>query len=293
MIIDSLISKNLIHPPKWMPANTHFLTMMGSHAYGVASEGSDMDIYGFCIPPKDMVFPHLAGEIEGFGTQKKRFEQWTEAHIHDGPKEYDFSVYGIVKFFRLCMENNPNMTDALFVPRRCIIHSTKVAEHVRDNRRIFLHKGSFHKFRGYAFSQMAKIKTKKHEGNAERSADQEKFGYSTKYAYHLVRLALEAEQILVEHDLVLDNNTAILRSIRNGEWTLDDIENWFKVKEAALETLYSTSTLRSHPDEAAIKNLLLECLEMHWGTLNDAVKVERPADLILREMQSVIDRYKG
>ncbi len=292
MIIDKLVEKKLIHPPKFLAANTHYLCMMGSIAYGVATEKSDMDIYGFCIPPKEDVFPHLAGDIPGFGSQKQRFEQWTEAHIHDGDKEYDFTVFSIVKFFSLCMQNNPNILDSLYVPRRCIIHATKVGELVREHRKMFLHKGSFHKFRGYAFSQLAKIRTKDHSANAERSADVAQFGYSTKYAYHLVRLALEAEQILVDHDLVLDSNTAILRSIREGQWKLEDIEEWFKEKEKSLETLYATSTLRSHPDEAAIKKLLIDCLEMHYGSISEAVKIETPVDLLVRQLQAVIDQYK-
>jgi hypothetical protein len=28
------------------------------------------------MPPKEMVFPHLAGQIEGFGRQQQRFEEW-------------------------------------------------------------------------------------------------------------------------------------------------------------------------------------------------------------------------
>jgi hypothetical protein len=31
---------------------------------------------------------------------------------------WDFQIFGIVKFFQLAMENNPNVVDALFTPRR-------------------------------------------------------------------------------------------------------------------------------------------------------------------------------
>ena len=144
MILQTLASKNLIHPPKWLPDNTMLLMTMGSQAYGVSNDSSDHDVYGMCIPPKEEVFPHLGGEIMEFGQQKKRFNEWSEHHIFYPEKgvEYDFVVFNIVKYFQLCMENNPNMIDSLFVPRNCVIHSTMIGEYLRENRHQFLHKGS-------------------------------------------------------------------------------------------------------------------------------------------------------
>jgi uncharacterized protein len=81
--IARLAQRGLARPPAWLPDNTHYETLMGSVAYGVESGGSDWDVYGFCIPPKELVFPHLQGEIAGFGTPVKRFEQFEQHHIHD------------------------------------------------------------------------------------------------------------------------------------------------------------------------------------------------------------------
>lgn len=162
MLVHDLARRNLIHPPRWLPDNTIYLTVMGSQAYGVGNDTSDHDIYGVCIPPKELVFPHLGGEIPGFGRQIQRFEVWQEHHIQNPDKqvEYDFAVYGIVKFFQLCMDNNPNMLDSLFVPRTAIIHTTPIAEMFRENRKLFLHKGAWHKFKGYAYSALNKLRGK-------------------------------------------------------------------------------------------------------------------------------------
>ena len=81
MILDNLYKQKLIHPPKWLLSNCAYLTVMGSQAYGVSSDDSDLDVYGFCVPPKDLVFPHLAGEIPGFGQQIQRFDQWQEHKV--------------------------------------------------------------------------------------------------------------------------------------------------------------------------------------------------------------------
>lgn len=295
MLLNRMQKLNLVHPPKWLPDNVVMLTVMGSQAYGVSADDSDLDVYGVCIPPKELIFPHLAGEIPGFGRQIQRFESWQEHHVIDPDKkvEYDFAIFGIVKYFQLCMDNNPNMIDSLFVPRNCVIHSTAIGEHIRENRKVFLHKGAWHKFKGYSYAQMSKIRNKQNRSNDKRAASIEKFGYDVKFAYHVVRLMNEVEQILIEHDLDLQRNREQLKSIRRGEWSLEQIESYFNNKEHALETAYANSTLPHSPDEDKIKTILLQCIEMHYGNLEGAVKVTSPLDKVLRELQSVIDRYKN
>ena len=53
-----------------------YLTIMGSHAYGTATELSDFDLYGFIVPPIDIIFPHLNGKILGFGKDYTPFNQY-------------------------------------------------------------------------------------------------------------------------------------------------------------------------------------------------------------------------
>lgn len=290
--IQRLETDKKIQPPKWLSKNIHYLTQMGSVAYAVNKDDSDVDIYGFCMPPKEHIFPHLAGEIYGFGTQIQRFEQWQQHHVKDSHKEYDFGVYSIVKYFQLAMENNPNMLDSLFTPQRCVLFCTQIGQNVRDNRKMFLHKGSYKKLRGYAYSQKNKIGSKEHSDNEKRQADIEKFGYSTKYAYHLIRLVLQAEQILREHDLDLEQNKEILKSIRRGEWELSRVYEFFDNKEKQLEDLFLKSTLQEKPQEDQIKKLLLECIEHHYGSISASVQVGVSTETLLEDLRSIIKKYE-
>ena len=167
MILQKLKSKQLFKEcPDWLPDNTHYLVQIGSVAYGVSSNDSDVDLLGFAIPRKDDVFPHLAGEIIGFGDPYKPFGTWQEHKIidPDTQKEYDFTVHSIVKYFHLCMENNPNLIDSLFVPERCISHITSIGQMVRDKRKMFLHKGCWPRFKNYAYRQMHKLEIKESHG---------------------------------------------------------------------------------------------------------------------------------
>lgn len=98
-----------------------------------------------------------------------------------------------------------------------------------------------------------------------------RFSMDTKFAYHIVRLLLQAEQIMMEHDLNLERNSEVLKAIRNGEWTLERLKTWFAEKELSLEKLYTASTLRHSPDWDALRNILLCCLEEKHGKVSNEI----------------------
>jgi hypothetical protein len=122
-LLQHLIDQKLIRPPHWLAPNTCYLTIMGSIAYGVADTNdetaqSDFDLYGFCIPPKEVVFPHLAGHVWGFGKYRDGiprdwFGQFQQHHVNDPTarggkgRTYDLQIYNIVKYVNLCMECKP------------------------------------------------------------------------------------------------------------------------------------------------------------------------------------------
>lgn len=296
MILQDLATKGLIHPPRWLSDNTQYLAIVGSESYGANTDSSDRDLQGFCIPPKDDLFPHLRGEIAGFGYQHQRFSDWQQHHIYDPSRrmEYDFAVYSIVKFFQLAMDNNPNILDIISVPTQCVVHITQVGQMVRDNRKIFYHAGCFAKFRGYANKQMSKLDDNANRSNPKRAADIEKNGYDTKFLMHVVRLALECEQLLLTGELDLQRDSQTLLSIRRGEWTLEHGKKWWEEKSRALETVYANCKALPHtPDEEKIKDLLFQCLEQHYGSLQSAVVRVPQLDSLIDDLEAVVQKYKG
>jgi predicted nucleotidyltransferase len=294
--LQRLTDRGLVKPPRWLPGNVQYETIMGSVAYGVSSDTSDVDVYAWAIPPKEDIFPHLRGETPGFGKQGKRFEVFQEHHVEDRDalaghgRSYDLTVFGIVKFFALALENNPNIIDSLFPPATCVLHCTRVGNLVRENRRLFLHKGAWPKFKGYAYAQLHKLATKEPKG--KRAELVAAHGFDTKFGYHVVRLIGEVEQILLEGDIDLQRNNEQLKAIRRGEWTEDRLRRWFADKESHLERAYAESTLRSTPDEPRIKALLLQCLEEHYGSLEGCVVEPDRAVAALRNIQAELDRVK-
>lgn len=290
-LIKQLRDKSIVSPPSFVTDNIIYEARIGSIAYGVSNDTSDNDIYAITIPPKKNVFPHLNGDIIGFGTQTEQFQQWQQHHVLCDKKSYDLTAYGIVNCFRLFISNNPNMLDFLFTPDSYVTFATRIGNIIRGNRHKFLSKKCFNKFKNYSFSQMKKIKEKKFS-DSTRKENVEKHGYNTKYAYHLVRLLLECEEILMEHNLTLNRNIQILRSIRDGEWTLEQINDFFMKKEAGLEEVYSKSTLRIVPDEEAIKEILFSCLEQHYGSLEKCVHRNSNTESLIKKLDDIINEYR-
>jgi len=293
MLLDDLLKKKLIQPPTWLTSNCHFLTIHGSIAYGTNSDTSDFDVYGWAIPKKEIIFPHLNGEIEGFGKQKQRFDQWCQHGILDKEAQqdgriYDFTVYGIVRFFQLCMENNPNVLETLFTASDCILHITSIANIIRDNRYLFLHKGIIPKLSGYAHSQLKKAASPNKVG--KRAERVRQLGWDAKHLSHVVRLALQAEDVLKFHDLDLRKHREHVKAVKRGDISLDEVKKWFNEQEVLLKKLEPESTLPWGPNEPKIKQLLIDCLEHHFGSLEKCVV---NLDKDKNTLESIIDLLKS
>lgn len=153
-VLARLIEKREIDAPLWLKDNICFEAMSGSVAYGVSKDSSDKDYTGFCIPPKSDVF--YDNELPHFGKPRDRFAQYQKHQFKYNGDVYDFNCYSISKYFHLCMDCNPNMMETLFYPVDVTTHSTQIHQIVKDNRHLFLHKGAYHRLKGYAYSQMSK-----------------------------------------------------------------------------------------------------------------------------------------
>lgn len=273
-VVKKLVENKLMTPPYDFVEETVYEVIMGSVAYGVSNNTSDMDIYAVAVPHKSMVFPHLTGNITGFGPSPESFDVYQKHHMVLEEKEYDVAIYSLVKYFALCADNNPNMIDSLFVPERCVLHATDIGYHMRSYRKLFLSKRIFDKLRGYAFKELKSLETYKPDIGGKRQALVDEFGYNVKSAYHVVRLMLEAEQILAEGDLDLERNREQLKFVRRGGYSLKELKEWFQHKEKELTTAYTSSKVQVKVNYKQLNTLLFECLEMHFGSLEMAQDVD-------------------
>ena len=308
MILEHLANQKLLKTaPPWIVHNTHYLTISGSIAYGCANSGkdeaSDFDTIGICIPPKELTFPHLAGYIHGFGEAPKLAPYtgkddkgtggvYEEHHVFDPTalggkgRNYDLNIYNIVKFMHECYKGNPNLIDSLFTSRECVLHCTQVGNILRDNRKMFFAKQLWSTYKGYAYAQLHKMEGKNPTG--KRIEYREKYGFDIKFAYNIVRLIDESEQIFTTGDLDLMRNREQLNAIRRREWTVAEIRDYINRKEKVLEEVYLKSDLPMKPDEKKVKDVLVQCLEHHYQTLDGCVVNPDRAETLVRDIQKLI-----
>lgn len=292
MLIQKLADKKLLNIPSWVRTNTNFEAIVGSNAYATNNEDSDWDIFAIVTPPKSFIFPHLSGFIPGFGTPPPQFKPIKKHHVFDKEegKEYDVEMTDIIKIFELARLGNPNIIGNLFVPDNCILHITEIGTLIRENRKEFLSKFCWPRFKGYAYGMMKKMKNKKPEG--DRIALVEKYGYDTKFAMNLVRLLSEVEQILLHEDLDLQLNKEQHKAIRHGEWPEQDIYDYFHSKEKSLEKVYLNSKLRVKPNEAKLKQLLIDCLEIQYQDIKNIVTMPEESVNALRSIDEILSQLK-
>jgi predicted nucleotidyltransferase len=97
--------------------------------------------------------------------------------------------------------------------------------------------------------------------NPARAALEEKYGYDTKHAMHLVRLLRMAREILTTGQVIVKRpDAAELLEIRNGAWDFDRMVDWAEKEEAALDQLEANSPLPAKVDAEALDKLLTEII---------------------------------
>ena len=113
-----------------------------------------------------------------------------------------------------------------------------------------------------------------------------------KFAYHIIRLLDEAEQILLEGDLNLQRAREPMKAIRRGDWTAEEVRNWAMEKEKALEVAYVNCKLPEKPPVEPLRQLLINCLEAHYGTLENCIAQVGWAEQSLRDIDAILNNAR-
>ena len=137
---------NLVSPHKhmrWMadPHRLILVSVTGSRAYGTFRPDSDYDYKGVCVPPHEyrMGFLHHFEQLE----------------IKD---PIDCTIFDTIKFIQMAANCNPNILDVLFAHEDDLVVCTPPGKMLRDARQDFLSKKASASFRGYAMSQIQRIR---------------------------------------------------------------------------------------------------------------------------------------
>lgn len=118
-------------------------------------------------------------------------------------------------------------------------------------------------------------------------------GYDVKFAYHVLRLFDEAQQLLETGEMDLQRAKESMKAIRRGDWKMEQLIDWASAKENELELAFTNCSLPPKPDEARLKKLLIECLEEHYGTLSSVFQQPDWSMMALKDIDERLNEVRN
>lgn len=153
-------------PDELVREHTIYSCVMGSRAFGLATEGSDTDVRGVYLAPTPLFW---------------RFDK-PPAHV-EGPREEQFS-WELERFCELALRNNPNVLECLHSP--VVEYADDLGRELVSLRGAFLSRQAHRTFVRYADGQRRKL-----------DADVRRYGHPRwKHAMHLLRLLTSCRDLL-------------------------------------------------------------------------------------------------
>lgn len=120
--------------------NIILLTLGGSHAYGLETESSDLDVRGIYLNSKEEILSMKCKEKPVVNV------------------ETDTSVYPLKHMIKLLTDCNPNVIEIVGTKEEHLFIFKPEGKLIRDNAQIFLSRKLAYTFGGYATSQMRRLK---------------------------------------------------------------------------------------------------------------------------------------
>jgi predicted nucleotidyltransferase len=156
-----------------VPGKMLFAKVWGSRSHNTHKEDSDWDFSGLYIAP--------TRDVLGMSEMQETYQN------EDNAPKPDFAFHEGRKFATLLLKGNPGILEMLFTERMCIETPEWCA--LKERRNSFLSKESVQQYVGYAEGQLKRLK-------AGSCLHTKGCGYNEKWAYHLMRLLIDAQRIV-------------------------------------------------------------------------------------------------
>lgn len=229
------------------PPNVLLSGIVGSTAYGLATEDSDVDRLGvFAAKTERLLGLH---PVQQSVVSSKPDATWHEAG----------------KFASLALKVNPTITELMWLPGDLYETRTELGDALIAVRRHFLSRGAVRNaYLGYATQQFKRLENR---GDGSFSADTRK--RTAKHARHLYRLHAQGIMLWQTGRLTvrLPHGDAVLCRAFGEDVAAGDLEAGRKVIEWA-EHIFDTSKspLPEKPDERTVEDWLQDVRRAHYGT---------------------------
>jgi hypothetical protein len=205
-------------------------TVIGSRAYGLATDASDVDRRGAYLAPAALDWS-LRGAPEQLQDEAAQACFWE-----------------LRKLLTLALKANPNALECLYSP--LIEVATEAGHELLSIRSAFLSKVLYATYNGYALSQFKRM-------NADRTSGQ---APNWKHAMHLIRALLAGIAALRDGHLPLSvgQHREALLAIRRGDVSWDEVDRWRLSLHREFDRAVAETRLPDLPDYRAVERFLVK-----------------------------------
>jgi uncharacterized protein len=204
--------------------------IVGSRAYGLDEEGSDVDRRGIYLPPAEMHW--------SLGGVPEQLEKGQSEEVY----------WELQKFLTLALKANPNVLECMYTP--LVETASPLAEELLAERSRFLSRLVYQTYNGYVISQFKKMEQDLRTRGEIR----------WKHAMHLIRLLLSGVTALKEGfvPVRVSEHRDRLLTVRRGEVPWEQVNEWRLELHTQFDEAYASTALPDRPDYEWANRFLLK-----------------------------------
>jgi len=220
--------------------------LVGSHAYGVATENSDKDYMSVYVDPLDHYF----------GLNKSSTN-------HSVSETLDNTEFEFLKFVKLCVNFNPNVVPLLFLNQYEELSTFGL--YLLEQKNEFVTKKAYNSLLGYANGQ----KLKAEMGVTEKFGEKRKnlineYGYDIKAASHTVRLLNLAKHLFKYNEVNLKAGAEEVLEFKLGKHPKSFFDERFETLLAESKEFYQTCKLPEDVNYEKVNNFCVNLLSKNF-----------------------------
>ena len=174
-------------------------------------------------------------------------------------------IYSLRKFLRLACDGNPSILVLLFATD--IVKRDARGEHLQELAPQIVSRKAGRRFLGYMESQRQRLVGERGQKRTNRPDLEERHGFDTKYAMHLLRLGFQGVELMETGRLTLPvpvTEREWLIGVRQGRVTLDEVLQAAGDRERRLKDLLDDAPLRAEPDSEAVEAWMVNMYLQNW-----------------------------
>ncbi len=246
--------------------HTILRAVIGSTVHGLNLEGTDdRDEMGVIV--EDL------SEVMVLGQSFEQFIYRSAAereHHHDAPSQpgdLDLTLYSLRKFCRLACNGNPTIINLLFVPHSHHVVCNSQGHQLQELAPFIVSREAASHYLGYMQAQRNRLLGLQGQKRIKRPELEEKYGYDTKYAMHMLRLGYQGIELLTTGRIQFpmpEEPREFLMQVRRGEINFQAAQTRAGELERELKDLKETSELQPHPNREKIEEWMREIYMQAW-----------------------------